>query len=223
MPLFGGASVEKLKASRDINGLVALILRGKKRVEASQALKELGDPSAVTQLIDELDNPTRHVRQRAALALGVLGDRRAVEPLIARLQTERSSLVQGTILGVLGLIGGPEAAAAERDWENRAASARTIQAVLVLSNGTPRIQALMQEIVAQQRGRGHSFAAGFRAAYRVTSNTRDPAFAYAAVRSEFPDLTPDGLADRTERFDFKSADGTATGHYYIVFDRPAAG
>src|SRR5207247_4332389 len=85
----------------------------------------------------------------------------------------------------------------------------------------PAIKDLLQQIVDQQRERGHSFDPAFLAAARATSTPADPAYAYAAIRSEFPDLDPEGLTDRTERFEFRSLDGMV-GNYYIVFDRPGS-
>lgn len=216
--------VKEAKANRDIAGLVDLYLHDKDaRIwgAAWVALFKLRDPSAIPLLIDALSSrdaisTAETVRGRAVNALGGLGDGRAVEPLTAALNDEDPGVRRGAAEALNRI--------RAREGPEKESASRAIQALLVLSDTEVRgVQDLLQQIVDQQRGRGHSIDPGFRAVARVTSTPRDAAYAYAAVRSEFPDLNPDGLADRTERFDFKSADGTATGHYYIVFDRPAAG
>ncbi len=54
-------------------------------------LSELG-PKVVPGLIDKLAAPRRELRQAAAIILGLIGDRRAIEPMIRRLVEERTSV-----------------------------------------------------------------------------------------------------------------------------------
>lgn len=48
------------------------------RVAAAEALGRLGDPIAVSALIEHLDDPCRTVRRYAIISLGRLADPRAV-------------------------------------------------------------------------------------------------------------------------------------------------
>lgn len=86
--LFGSPSIEKLKAKRDIPGLIRMLSDcGAEDVcsRAATALGELGDTRAVEPLIRAL-NPVlafmRKLSMAAATALGRLGDPRAVQPLV---------------------------------------------------------------------------------------------------------------------------------------------
>jgi HEAT repeat protein len=47
-----------------------------------QALSRIGEPRAVQQLIDVLDTANHFITQEAAIGLGLIGDARAVYPLI---------------------------------------------------------------------------------------------------------------------------------------------
>ena len=85
MFLFGPPNVEKMKARRDVNGLIkALRYRKDKGVRqaAAEALVKIGAP-AVEPLIAALKDKDSDVRYAAAKALGEIKDPRAVEPLIA--------------------------------------------------------------------------------------------------------------------------------------------
>ena len=89
MFLFGPPNVEKMKARRDVNGLIKAL--GYKKDEyvrwyTARALGEIKDPRAVEPLIAALKDTDKDVRQAAAEALGKIGDPRAVEPLIAALK-----------------------------------------------------------------------------------------------------------------------------------------
>ena len=90
--IFGPPDVNKMKAKRDVKGLVNALSYDKDeavRKDARLALLEIGDPRAVEPLIVLLkikDGPGRKV---AMELLGALGDARAVEPLIDALLDER--------------------------------------------------------------------------------------------------------------------------------------
>src|SRR5262249_54173495 len=60
-------------------------------------------------LVRVLGDPDREVRQMAAFALGLIGDRSARDPLITKL-TDPSPLVKGGAAEALGLVGDPAAA-----------------------------------------------------------------------------------------------------------------
>jgi HEAT repeat protein len=88
MSLFGPPNIDKMKAKRDVQGLIKALSYLKDssvRWNAASALGELGDSRAVEQLIAALRDESFVVRENVARALGVIGDARAVEPLIAAL------------------------------------------------------------------------------------------------------------------------------------------
>src|SRR4030042_3481139 len=131
------SSVTRMKAARDVRGLIRLLHHGDPYVEyeGAGALGDIGDPRAVEPLIEALKNDEfsgvrwiaaealsklgapavapligalQHhnddVRWKAAIALGEIGDPRAVEPLIALLCDE-DRYVKGRAAHALGLIG----------------------------------------------------------------------------------------------------------------------
>ena len=116
MSLFGPPNVEKLKAKRDVAGLIKALgyQRDKDfandfqassearriRDEAAVALGVLGDKRAVEPLIVTLGYPNKYVGKSAAEALGLLGDRRAVAALIASLKRQDKD-VRPTTLAAL--------------------------------------------------------------------------------------------------------------------------
>jgi HEAT repeat protein len=107
MGLFGPPNVEKMKAKRDIDGLIKAVMYRKDywnenvtfdkslredvmrvaavRVSAARALGEIGDPRAVDPLIQAFDDKVMEVRDAAVDALGKIG-KPAVQPLGAVLQ-----------------------------------------------------------------------------------------------------------------------------------------
>lgn len=86
--------IQRMRDSKDIKGLLKALSYEKDykswevRAEAAEALKQLGDKSAVEPLIHALKDISAEVRRRAAEALGRLGDTRAVEPLVALLKED---------------------------------------------------------------------------------------------------------------------------------------
>ncbi|MDI7274909.1 MAG: HEAT repeat domain-containing protein, partial [Anaerolineae bacterium] len=111
MPLFGPPNVEKLKAKRDVAGLVKALKspNWEVRRNAATALGEIGDRQAVEALIASLQDPEGAVRHHAVVALGKLGDRRALPALrtmlfAVRLANKLDSSVE-TIIEALGSIG----------------------------------------------------------------------------------------------------------------------
>lgn len=90
--LFGPPNVEKLKAKRDIQGLIKALSYKKDsgeienvsvRAAAAQALGEIGDVRAVEPLLAALQDKYSLVLQTVAKALGQIGDIRAIDPLLA--------------------------------------------------------------------------------------------------------------------------------------------
>ena len=75
---------------------------------ADEALAALGPP-AVGVLVDGLADEEEELRRSAARALGRIGDRRAVEPLVARLTEERWDDIVAAVIEALGRLGGPRA------------------------------------------------------------------------------------------------------------------
>jgi HEAT repeat protein len=109
------AKIEKMKAKKNVKGLIRVLARGrdlKLCIEAADALGVIGDPRAVPPLIQVLchevlpfglepsefmakTSDNNDLRTAAARALGAIGDERAVKPLIA-IQQERMGV--GTVL-----------------------------------------------------------------------------------------------------------------------------
>lgn len=82
-------NVEKLKAKRNVEGLIKALSYEKDpdvREDAASALGEIGNSKAVEPLIKALEDSGNVVRRYAAEALGKIGDKRAVEPLIKALK-----------------------------------------------------------------------------------------------------------------------------------------
>ena len=134
MFLFGPPNVEKMKARRDVNGLIKAL--GYKKDEyvrwyTARALGEIKDPRAVEPLIAALGDERSDVRQAAAEALGKIKDPRAVEPLIAALGDERSDMRQAAAKA-LGAIGDARtmepliAALKDAEWRVREAAAQAL-------------------------------------------------------------------------------------------------
>jgi HEAT repeat protein len=89
MPLFGPPNVKKLRAKRDVQGLInALGYKKDYRVcrDAAVALGEIQDQRAVEPLIAATDTGNREVRKAAAGALVRVPDPRAIMSLIALLE-----------------------------------------------------------------------------------------------------------------------------------------
>jgi hypothetical protein len=86
---------------------------------AAHSLAYAGDATILPRLVACLEYDDLDVRQDAASALGVLGDRRAVPGLVRRLETEDrcSDMVDPFVVRALRRIGGEEARRAVRRWE----------------------------------------------------------------------------------------------------------
>lgn len=99
MPLFRPPNIEKLQTKGNIKGLIkAFSQRDPKGFQdikvsglAEDALVQIGEP-AVDPLIVALNSKNSHVRGSAAKALGLIGDKRAIYPLITSLGDEIMSV-----------------------------------------------------------------------------------------------------------------------------------
>lgn len=107
MPLFGGPpNIDKLKAKKDVKGLIkALEYRssGQIRAEAAQGLGEIKDRAALRPLIAILTDEDQDVRKASADALGAIGDSEAASALIKSLEDKVEDVRQtaATALGRL--------------------------------------------------------------------------------------------------------------------------
>ncbi len=111
MPLFGPPDIEKMKARRDVKGLIKALTSpktGNIRYKAAQYLGFIGDLRAVEPLISALKDREPLVGVFSAEALGDIGDPRAVEPLIVALKNGSFELRERAA-EALGKIGDPRA------------------------------------------------------------------------------------------------------------------
>ena len=92
---------EILNRLRDIEDTVAL---EEARIGVSMDLIALGRP-AVTELLEALDDDLWVVREAAAQALGIIGDLRAVEPLLHKAKSDRDMGVRESCIKALGEFG----------------------------------------------------------------------------------------------------------------------
>jgi len=106
MGLFGPPNIEKMKAKKDVKGLIKAL--GYKKDSsvcetAAKALVSIGE-SAVEPLIAALERTSWDVRWRAVRTLGKIGNQRAIKPLIDVL---KDPTVCSEAVEALGRIGKP--------------------------------------------------------------------------------------------------------------------
>lgn len=100
---------------RDVDKLIALVDSSYERrgvfasVEAIRALGKLGDGKAVPALIGLLDSGDSLVRSAASIALGRIGDSRAVEPLRRTAEVDGNEATRHWAVDSLSRIGDPGA------------------------------------------------------------------------------------------------------------------
>ena len=97
MGIFGLSKpdVEKMKAKKDVKGLIKALKYKKEssvRCAAAEALGKIGYAGAVESLVQVLNDEERDVRSEAAKALGKIKEERAVEPLIQALKDKDSDV-----------------------------------------------------------------------------------------------------------------------------------
>ena len=114
MGIFGKPNIEKLKAKRDVKGIIkALKYKGNGfvfvRRDAIEALGEIGDPRAMEPLIEVLhDDFYGDIGSKVGRALKKIGEP-AVEPVIATFLGGVTSDTQHAAAGALGEMGDPRA------------------------------------------------------------------------------------------------------------------
>jgi len=104
-----------LEDAQNVRQLIATLtakeLPDATRVEAAKRLAQVNPPEALGALSKALDDPAFGVRQYAARALGLIGDRAAAPALIAH-ASEKDPEVRVEIVTALGRLADPRAAAA---------------------------------------------------------------------------------------------------------------
>jgi ankyrin repeat protein len=103
--LFEPPNVEKLKAKKDVKGLIKALSYQKDyrvRKDAVKDLGQIGDARAVESLIVALKDGNIDVRKAAAGALGDIGDARALKSLITALQDDDVCNAAAIALGKIG-------------------------------------------------------------------------------------------------------------------------
>ena len=96
----------RLGDARAINPLVALLGQSEVSQSVAEALVKLG---AIDALVSALKNEVPAVRKGAAIALGEMGDVRAVDPLIEVMQADPEYAVRTAAATALGQIKSPRA------------------------------------------------------------------------------------------------------------------
>ena len=111
MPLFGPPNVKKLEAKRDVEGLTRALHYEKDSLVRAAAAKALGAVGDRRALEPLLGafRDAPFVDAAAAAALGRLGDPRVVEPLISVLQSGQHGAFRAGAAEALGRLGDPRA------------------------------------------------------------------------------------------------------------------
>ena len=105
MALLAPRSVAALAARHDVKRLIKALDVGTERRDAAIALGQLGATEAVASLIAALRDPDPYVRQASAWSLGLLGDSRAVQPLIDVLAHDADNAVRQFAMTALQAFG----------------------------------------------------------------------------------------------------------------------
>lgn len=135
MPLFGPPDVKKLKARKDVHGLIEALGYQRdeyERYHAAEALGDVGDRRAVDPLIAALEDHHKLVRRNAGEALGKIGDVRAVDALVGALETDDSGFVRACAVAPL--------VAAFTDTDE---DVRTCAAISLVKIGRPAVEPLV--------------------------------------------------------------------------------
>ena len=109
MGLFGSPNVEKMKAKKDVPGLIKALDYEKDpsvRHDAVKALGEIGDKQSVNPLIDLLNDRDSNLRRSVVVALGKIGDPSIIEALMTTLKDENANVRHHSAVA-LGKIGKP--------------------------------------------------------------------------------------------------------------------
>ncbi len=98
--------VDKLKAKRDIKGLIRIVRRKNEsefrdRDRAIEALGEIGDSRGIEPLFQVLETDSDKIlRQGAALAIGKMGNPQALERLLPFLEDKEDWVVEATVSAI---------------------------------------------------------------------------------------------------------------------------
>ena len=101
-----------ISKSEVIDLLITLLQKDSTRIVKEGACKALGkirDKRATDVLIENLSHPDESVRYQATIALGYIGDAKAVQPLIQIYKNPDDPLVRSEAAKALGMIGDPSA------------------------------------------------------------------------------------------------------------------
>jgi len=163
------------RPGRDSLGL--LISNAEVRRWSILNLARHGDPMAtpaIEPLLKSSLEPSPLVRSTAAVALRMLGDRRAI-PSLVEACSDRNALVRADVAGALGALGGPEEVPAlsrmlggDRDPGVRQEAARALGRI----GGEDAVNSLIQAL--SDRNESVAFAA-HRALIRITGQDLPPA------------------------------------------------
>jgi hypothetical protein len=97
-----------------------------------------------------------------------------------------------------------------------------IQGILVLSRDSmdqSAILGLTQQILDDQKSRGHAVAEGFLAKhFAAGADVDNDAYMYGKIRNEFSQFGGAELLNRTKAFPFHFPGGTS-GKFYVIYDR----
>jgi len=147
--LCAGMSLARLGDARGVGPLVETIRKQPGTGEAAhyeKALVKLG-PAAVEPLVAAMGDADMQIRMMAATTLGEIGDRRAVEPLIARLlKKDEQWWARLRVAGALGALGDARAVAPLiQAWKFRDGIERAAQDALWMI-GTPAVVPLCEAL-----------------------------------------------------------------------------
>jgi HEAT repeat protein len=141
--------LNRASTGASIDALVSQ-LRDPGWVESQSAAKQLvalGE-AAVPTLIGELTYPTSDVRRRAAQALGQIGDKRAVEPLLHVLAQDQDGVVRWVAALALGELAEESAipalvnALTDEDWNAASAAGKALVRI-----GKPAVGPLIERLL----------------------------------------------------------------------------
>lgn len=227
MALFGPPDVEKLKARRDVRGLVRALGYQQDRfvrMTAAQALGELGEPTTIKALVAALEDSSQDVQRAAFHALGRIGSDVAVQPLVGQLRHyNKARWVQAAV--ALGQIGTESAVEALLGWyaekyQELERSKGVVPSLGISSSEMSKKVRQQQELcIGRQQELGQAVIAGVDAIQKKTAAAalhKAPPLAdsvvHAAVENALRRIAPSAL----EEF------SSALGHTNISVRRKAA-
>lgn len=103
MGIFGPPNIEKMKAKKNVKGLIKALdssYKDRVRIDAAEALGQIGDPKAIEALEVSLMND--EVGKAAAEALGNIGGQQAIIALVSRLDEYAPPAYVAEVLAKIG-------------------------------------------------------------------------------------------------------------------------